>query len=220
MCYSTTVQPKLRLTNYFNTSTMKFTYAQGIVLSLGILIGALGMFAYTVTQAPTAAEYIGEYYETENAVAVSPHTLRTMMDQGRSDEFVIVDLRSSAEYEAEHVISAINIPAFVDPATDEARIVAAFEKVIAENPNEDIITYCYSHACMLARKVGLLLSSHGIYVKHLNIGWNEWRHDWQMWNSIEEASSTVESYIHSGTGPGVPEEKALIAPCSEGDLTC
>jgi rhodanese-related sulfurtransferase len=203
---------------------MKITYTTITALILGLIIGALGVISFSTLSSPTPEEVIAEYYETENAVLVSPHSLRKHISEGTSDAFVLVDLRSQEEYEKEHIISAINIPAYTDANTsaygEVDRIVHSFKEVIAANQNEDVIVYCYSHACMTGRKIGKILAEHGIYVKHLGIGWNEWRYDWNMWNHDGETPSAVEDYIHAGAEPGVPKVQDLITPCSEGELGC
>jgi hypothetical protein len=49
---------------------------------------------------------------------------------------------------------------------------------------------------MTGRKVGKILANNGIFVKHLNIGWNEWRHDWNAWNHEHEwNTTTVQNYL-------------------------
>jgi len=35
---------------------------------------------------------------------------------------------------------------------------------------------------MTGRKIGKMLAEKEIYVKHPNIGWNEWRYYWNLWN--------------------------------------
>lgn len=48
----------------------------------------------------------------------------------------------------------------------------------------------------------------GIYVKHLGLGWNEWRYDWTSWNHEHEWNATsVNDYLASGKEPGVPKLK-------------
>ena len=167
---------------------------------------------------------IAEYYKIENAVSVSPHGLRAKMSKGEIDDYVLIDLRSQEEYENEHVVTAINIPAYKDANTsayeEETRIVNSFKEVIANNPNKEIITYCYSTACMTSRKIGLLLAENDIYVKHLNIGWNEWRYAWDMWNHDSETPTEVEDYVVSGSEPGTPPENDLAPNCTEGEMGC
>ena len=153
-------------------------------------------------------QLIKDFYETENAVHVSPHSLRGKMDKG-VDDYVLVDLRSKEEYDNEHIVGAINIPAYKDKTTaayDEVqRIVGEFSKL---SKDKAVIVYCYSTPCMTGRKVGLMLAEEGIYVKHLNIGWNEWRYDWQAWNHEHEWQATdVKDYIASGPEPGKPKPK-------------
>ena len=49
---------------------------------------------------------------------------------------------------------------------------------------------------MTGRKMGKLLAEHEIFVKHLAIGWNEWRYFWTQWNHEHEWGNTkVEDYV-------------------------
>jgi rhodanese-related sulfurtransferase len=158
---------------------------------------------------------IQDFYKIENAVSVSPHGLRKSMDSG-SVSSIVVDLRSAVEYNAEHVTGAINIPAYKDPDTsaydDIDRIVGDFKKL---DQSKDIIVYCYSTACMTGRKIGKILADHGVYVKHLNIGWNEWRYDWNSWNHPHEwATTRAEDYVTSGSEPGTPTKRDSLLTCS------
>lgn len=188
---------------------------------LTILIGGCSMFFYEYFKGSEKSDLITEYYRVENAVSVSPHGLRKLMDKG-DQSFILVDLRSAEEYEKEHIVGAVNIPAYSDPDTsaydEKDRIIAQFREL---SKNKDIIVYCYSLACMTGRKIGLLLAEHGIYVKHLGIGWNEWRHNWQLWNHEHEwAITKPEDYITVGKEPGIPMRRELPAPCGEGTFSC
>jgi len=144
----------------------------------GLISGGLASFFILNIQSPSEEELITDYYLTENAVHVSPHHIRKAMDKGESD-FILVDVRSQEEYEEEHIIGAVSIPAYKDPDTsdydDVERIVNAFQELIEDNPDKDIIIYCYSLPCMSGRKVGLMLAENDIYVQQLGVGWNEWR---------------------------------------------
>ncbi len=164
----------------------------------------------------TNEKRIAEYYATEDAVHVSPHSLRKKMEKGDMT-YTLVDLRSAEEYKIAHITGAINIPAYKDKDTSDYesvdRIVSEFEKLSEDN---DIVVYCYSIPCMTGRKIGNLLAKKGIFVKHLGIGWNEWKNDWTSWNHEHEWSVTSPwQYITSGENPG--EMKALIkVPDSKG----
>ena len=69
------------------------------------------------------------------------------------NDFILVDLRSREEYNKEHIVSAINIPAYSDPNNSAygeiERIIGEFEKL---GTDKEIIVYCYSTACMTGRK--------------------------------------------------------------------
>lgn len=171
----------------------------------------------SVKQKPTKNELIAEFYAVENAVHVSPHSIRKAMDKGEQ-QYTLVDLRSKEEYEKSHIVGAVNIPAYSDPDTsaygDVDRIVAGFRQLPQD---KDIIVYCYSMPCMTGRKVGAMLAEHGIYVKHLGIGWNEWRYFWNLWNHEHEWNKTkVEEYVATGSEPGVAKRKEgnPLSPCT------
>ncbi|MEM4330511.1 MAG: rhodanese-like domain-containing protein [Candidatus Pacearchaeota archaeon] len=160
-------------------------------------------------------EIIKEFYLMQNKVYVSPHSLRTKMDKGIED-YILVDLRSQNEYEKEHIVGAINIPVYKDEFTpdydNKERIIEEFSKL---PKNKEVIVYCYSTPCMSGRKIGLLLAENGIYVKHLGIGWNEWRYYWKLWNHEPEWNQTdVKDYIATGKEPGKPLRKNISSVCS------
>ena len=176
------------------------------IILLSIIIGAIsgGITTYIISnfQKESNDNLIKNFYDTETAVHVSPHGLRkNITDLG--DTKILVDLRSHEEYETEHIIGAISIPAYKTP--DESaysevdRIVEAF-KVLPED--KEIIVYCYSMPCMTGRKIGKMLSDNGIYVKQLEIGWQEWRYYWNLWNHDGETKVNPADYVISGSEPG------------------
>ena len=202
----------------FNNENVKIIVLSAVV---GAIIGGFVVFLTGEFKKPTDEELIKEFYFVENAVRVSPHSLRKKMSKGETDGFILVDLRSAQEYEKEHIIAAINIPAYKDPeysAYDEKdRIVSAFRQLPKD---KEIIVYCYSTPCMTGRKIGQMLAENGIYVKHLGIGWNEWRYSWNLWNHDGELLSKAEDYIATGKEPGVVKTGGLPSPCGEGEFGC
>lgn len=182
------------------------------IIILSLLAGALGggitSFALA-SQPPSQEELIRGFYDVENAVHVSPHSIRKSLANGELG-VTLVDLRSAEEYEDEHILGAVSIPAYRDPDTpayfDVERITAAFA---ALPEDKDIVVYCYSMPCMTGRKIGQLLAHQGVFVKHLGIGWNEWRYHWTLWNHPHEWNTTrVEDYVISGPEPGTLAKKA------------
>ncbi len=188
---------------------------------IGAVVGALTVFGVISYQKPSQEDLIKEFYDVENAVYVSPHGLRQKMSKGEIDDYILVDLRSAQEYEKEHIIAAINIPAYKDPETsaynEVDRILSEFQKLLKD---KEIIVYCYSMPCMTGRKIGKMLAENDIYVKHLGIGWNEWRYFWNLWNHDGETPSKMEDYIAKGKDPGKPKISELLSPCSEGEFGC
>jgi len=188
-----------------------------IIFIVSILLGALSgavTSSIILNQRNSENNLIKDFYLTENAVSISPHSLRVRMDQGH-DNYILVDLRSQEEYEKEHIIGAINIPVYKDKSTSDynnKRIIEEFSKLPKE---KEIIVYCYSMPCMSGRKIGKILAENDIYVKHLNIGWNEWRYYWGLWNHEYELNITnVTDYIAKGSEPGVPNLKNNTSSCA------
>jgi len=195
-----------------------------IAAIVGALVGSGATFVVQYFQKPTTEDLIKEFYDVENAVHVSPHSLRQKMSKGKLDDYVLVDLRSPHEYEKEHIVTAVNIPAYKDPDTpayeEKGRIIEQFRELIKNNPNKEIIVYCYSMPCMTGRKIGKMLAENGMYVKHLGIGWNEWRYFWNLWNHDSESPTKGEDFVVSGNDPGVPKVQELPSPCGEGEFGC
>lgn len=187
------------------------------IFVVAVLLGALSgaITSYVILASLNSEEnLIEEFYLTETAVYVSPHSLRVRMDKGIND-YILVDLRSQEEYEEGHIIGAINIPAYRDRYTtaydDKDRIISEFSKL---PKNKEIIVYCYSMPCMTGKKIGRLLAENGIYVKHLGIGWNEWRYYWNLWNHEFEWNITnVTDYITIGKEPGLPKIQNITTTC-------
>lgn len=186
------------------------------------IVGAASSIITSSLLQPSQNDLIKEFYQVENAVHVSPHSIRKSISEGATN-FVLVDLRSAEEYEREHIVGAVNIPAYKDQETSDYgavdRIVSSFEQLPKD---KDVIVYCYSTACMTGRKVGKILEEHNIFVKHLGIGWNEWRYDWNGWNHEYEWNITnVTDYIASGKEPGKFALKNAEGPtCTKGALGC
>lgn len=200
-----------------------------VPIMFAAIIGGLagGMIAISMSQPKglTQQELMKNFYLSENAVRISPHTLRKRMDK-QDHAYILVDVRSPQEYEKEHITGAVNIPAYKDPNTsialdtdskEKKRIIDAFR---ALPKGKEVIVYCYSTACMTGRKIGKLLAENDIFVKHLGIGWNEWRYSWNLWNHDGETPTKVEDYLTSGKEPGTPKAKEIPSPCGAGELGC
>ena len=128
------------------------------------------------------AQAYSEFYSTETLVSVSPSDYLDDLKIGKMDG-TPVDLRTKAEYEAGHLVTAVNVPA-TEMSTKQ--LVAAFSVLPQGKP---FITYCYSSYCMLSRQVGNALAENGIYAKHFTAGWYEIQRDFS-------------DYIVNGSEPG------------------
>ena len=172
-----------------------------IKIILFLIIGAIVGFVFAKisenksTLTNNTNKLRANFYAQEVATLESAHGFRKALADGSAQEkFVLVDLRSPEEYKAEHIVTAVNIPAYTEKDnlvhTSKERIINSFKKLKKENPNKEIVVYCYSSACMTGRKIGNMLAQNGIFVKELTVGWNEWRYFPNTWNHPHEWKKT------------------------------
>ena len=152
---------------------------------------------------------IRDFYAVEMASVVSPQELKQNIDNKKTD-YILVDLRSQGEYEKEHFVTAINIPA---GSMDEKQLVDSFKRL---GTDKEIIVHCYSAYCTLGRQVGEALSKNGIYVKELTVGWSELRYHWDLWNP---GAGVDDGKDYITTGKADPSNTPII-PCTEGVFGC
>lgn len=172
---------------------------------LGAFVG-VSLFEYSESR---PQNHLKNYYRGEMATVVSPQTIKKYIDEKKSD-YILVDLRSQGEYEKEHFITAINIPA---GSMDEAQLVASFERLPKD---KTVIVHCYSSYCTLGRQVGEALANHGIYVKELTVGWSELRYHWDLWNPGAGVDDGKDYIV---TGKADPSNTPII-PCTVGAFGC
>ena len=155
-------------------------------IALCVLAGIVAGVATTIILnnflPKSEAQTYREFYATETLVSVSPSDYLDDLKAGKVDG-TPVDLRTRAEYEAGHLVTAVNVPATEMSAS---QLVAAFAGLPQGKP---FITYCYSSYCMLSREVGNALADNGIYAKHFTAGWYEMQRDFSQ-------------YIVNGSGAG------------------
>ena len=178
---------------------------------IAFVFGLLGAFVFQYTSQRWQGDNarIRSFYEDEMATVVSPTTVKGMIDK-HDESYILVDLRSKAEYDQEHILTAINIPTV---SMKEDEIVSAFRNLPAD---KQVIVHCYSASCTLGRRIGQLLSRHGIFVKEMDVGWNEWRYHWDHWNP---GAGPLDGKDYIATGSANPNG-ATFTPCTEGEFGC
>ncbi|MCS7122668.1 MAG: rhodanese-like domain-containing protein [Candidatus Micrarchaeota archaeon] len=173
------------------------------VILISFLSGAIGGYIGSKLLSYNIYE---QYYQMKSDIEVSPHSLLKRISIG-DDSFILVDLRSAFEYRREHIVGAINIPAYINPNTsyyDNPDIIRQFRELKEKYPDKQIIVYCYSTPCKTGDKIGAILAKHGIYVKKLAVGWNEWRYFPKIFlHDVEYDIVNMSYFIHSGPDPGV-----------------
>ena len=179
----------------------------GFILTVLLSVGlSFASFNYWMSRPHNLMRH---FYEGEMATVVSPQTIKKYIDEKKTN-YILVDLRSQGEYEKEHFVTAINIPA---GSMDEAQLVAAFKRL---GTDKEIVVHCYSAYCTLGRQVGEALSKNGVYVKELTVGWSELRYHWDLWNP---GAGVDDGKDYITTGKADPSNTPII-PCTEGVFGC
>lgn len=175
-----------------------------------ILGSVIGIYGWTLREEQTN-QRISTFYEDEMAVAVSPVTIRKLIDK-KDTNYILVDLRSKKEYDTEHMVTAVNIPAV---SLNADQIIAQFRLLPKD---KQIIVHCYSAYCTLGREIGRLLSRNGIYVKEMNIGWSEWKYYWALWNPGDDPKNGIPYVV--ATPVSSDNKNSVVAPCTQGEFGC
>ena len=103
------------------------------------------------------------HFQSRLAFETDPWDVKTDMERGRSD-FIVIDTRSPAEFDAQRIAGAINIPHRSINAETTARL-----------PKEKLmVTYCSDPGCNASTKGALRLASLGFRVKELIGGLEYW----------------------------------------------
>ena len=111
-----------------------------------------------------------DYFSAKLAYEMTPWTLKGMVvDNGTSccgmkaDSLLIVDVRSTEQYNAGHLPTAINIP-----------LADLVSKMSSLPKDKTIVTYCSNLTCALAPKAALTLAEKGFKVQELMGGIATW----------------------------------------------
>ena len=198
--------------NRFNKKYFNQVFAKVLLpLLFGFIGGVFGMFIFTKLQ-ETPNQRIKNFYQDEMATVVSPAEVKKKTDENDTG-FILVDLRSANEYNTEHFINAVNVPA-VSMNTDQ--LVSAFK---ALPKDKEIIVHCYSAYCTLGRQVGETLAQHGLFVKELAVGWSELKYHWDLWNPGAKVTDG-EKYIIKGAKASPTPDAINVSPCVQGQFGC
>jgi len=117
-----------------------------------------------VRETPEAEREAAErHFRAKLSFETDAWDVKTDMERGRSD-FLVIDTRSSADFEARRIAGAINLP--YRSMTAESTAHLPKDKVM--------VTYCWGPGCNGSTKGALKLASLGFRVKELIGGLESW----------------------------------------------
>jgi len=120
-------------------------------------------FSFVLETAAAELEAARSHFQSKLMFETDAWDVKTDMERGRSD-FVIIDTRSHADFDAKRIAGAVSLP---------HRTINA--ETTAQLPRDKVmITYCWGVGCNASTKGALKLSSLGFRVKELIGGLEYW----------------------------------------------
>ena len=113
-------------------------------------------FSFVLETAAAEPEDAARHFQSKLTLETDAWDVKTDMERGRSD-FIVIDTRSPADFEARRIAGAINLP----HRTMNAETTAHLPK------DKVMVTYCCHPGCNASTKGALKLASLGFRVKEL-----------------------------------------------------
>jgi rhodanese-related sulfurtransferase len=113
-------------------------------------------FSFILETAAAEPEDAAIHFQSKLTLETDAWDVKTDMERGRSD-FIVIDTRSPADFEARRIAGAINLPY----RTMNAQTTAHLPK------DKVLVTYCWHTGCNASAKGALKLASLGFRVKEL-----------------------------------------------------
>jgi rhodanese-related sulfurtransferase len=113
-------------------------------------------FSFVLETAAAEPEDAAIHFQSKLTLETDAWDVKTDMERGRSD-FIVIDTRSPADFEARRIAGAINLPY----RTMNAQTTAHLPK------DKVLVTYCWHTGCNASTKGALKLASLGFRVKAL-----------------------------------------------------
>jgi len=121
-------------------------------------------YSSKVRNVPAAsADEANTYFRRKLGCETDPSDVYTDIQNGSAD-FVLVDVRSPADYTRSHAVGALNLP---HPTIDEATTAHLAKEQL-------IVVYCWGPGCNGATKAAVKLSALGFPVKEMIGGIEYW----------------------------------------------
>jgi len=120
-------------------------------------------FSFVLETQAAEIETAKRHFQSKLTFETDVWDVKTDMERGRSD-FVVIDLRSRADFEAKRIAGAIHLP----HRTMDAQTTAQLPR------DKVMVTYCSGPGCNGSTKGALKLASLGFRVKELIGGLEYW----------------------------------------------
>lgn len=125
-----------------------------------ILLGIIGRIAER--QSAEVERIMREHFVSKDDL--KPVRREELLDQVRSGEMMVIDVRSASEYRSGHIQGAVNIP------------LENLPERLAELPkDQEIVAYCRGPYCLLAYEAVVRLREQGYRARRLEDGFPEWK---------------------------------------------
>ncbi|MFZ2206945.1 MAG: rhodanese-like domain-containing protein [Microgenomates group bacterium] len=104
-----------------------------------------------------------------------------LMDVSRRNQIVLIDVRSSQEYQKEHIVGALSYPLYTIQNENIKYIESELLSTDGLDKTKSIVIYGPSNAFQRQQAFVAELKKQGFNIKSLAVGWNELRHFQNIW---------------------------------------
>lgn len=123
-------------------------------------------FSLVLETPPASSEMAHRHFLSKLSVETDAADVRLDLQRGQ-DNFLLIDARSTQDFEECHIPGAINLP---------YRTITA-ESISHLSQEKPLVVYCWSPGCNAATKAAVRLSALGMQVKEMLGGIEYWRRE-------------------------------------------
>lgn len=178
------VKEKQKITEKVVSQAVVVSYTKPALSFIGsfvVMVGiVLGIYWYGTQVFDMARIVFRPISISSKAIARTIDPL-DLFDLVKKKDLVLVDIRSKAEYDKEHIKGALSLPSYTLKNNAVEYLNINPDSVSKLNKTRHIVIYGPSTSFQYTTRVMSDLQKHGYAVSQLAVGWNELRHFQNIW---------------------------------------
>lgn len=165
------------------TSVASSRSVTSFILSFCVVVGfILGLFWYG-KQAYSSIKVIFSPVRTNRfpSLETQYYDPIELMDASNRNKILLIDVRSTQEYQKEHIVGALSYPLYTIQNENIKYIDSESLSTEGLDKTKSIVIYGPSNAFQRQQAFVSILKKQGFNIKPLAVGWNEFRHFQNIW---------------------------------------